>query len=117
MTIASERAYAFARLIGSRWTLKVLAVLSAGGRRYQDIHSTLDGVSHKVLTDTLRSAERNGLIIRRLDSERTDTTTLYELTDLGKSLNDPLSALEQWVGANWHLVEGARRNWSARTER
>jgi DNA-binding HxlR family transcriptional regulator len=66
----------------------------------------LDGVSHKVLTDAPRSAERDGLIFRRVDSERTDTTTLYELTDLGKTLEAPLAGLEQWVGTNWHLVEG-----------
>jgi DNA-binding HxlR family transcriptional regulator len=116
MTTEREGAYAFVRLISARWTLKVLAELSAGGRRYQDVHNILGGVSHKVLTDTLRSAERDGLIVRRIDSERTDTTTLYELTDLGKSLDEPLATLGQWVDTHWHLVEGARRNWSARTE-
>jgi DNA-binding HxlR family transcriptional regulator len=116
MTSEGERLYAFVRLIGARWILKVLAELIAEGRRYQDIHNALDGVSHKVLTDTLRSAERDGLIIRRLDSERTDTRTLYELTDLGKSLDEPLATLEQWVDANWHLVEAARRGWSTRTD-
>jgi DNA-binding HxlR family transcriptional regulator len=53
-------------LIGGRWTLKMLTELAAGGRRYQDIYTILDGVSHKVLTDTLRSAERDGLLTRRL---------------------------------------------------
>lgn len=102
-------------LISGRWTLGVLAELAAGGRRYQDLHEVLDGVSHKVLTDTLRSAERDGLISRRLDSGRMDTATLYELTDLGKSLDEPLGALGRWADANWHLVETARRSWSART--
>jgi DNA-binding HxlR family transcriptional regulator len=111
-----EGAYAFVRLIGGRWTLKLLGELAAGGRRYQDIYAKLDGVSHKVLTDTLRSAERDGLIIRRLDSERTETTTLYELTDLGRWLSEPLAAIERWVDTNWHLVETARRNWTARTD-
>jgi DNA-binding HxlR family transcriptional regulator len=106
---------AVAGLISGRWTLGVLAELAAGGRRYQDLHEVLDGISHKVLTDTLRSAERDGLISRRLDSGRMDTATLYELTDLGKSLDEPLGALRRWADANWHLVETARRNWSART--
>lgn len=115
--MASERRGpdAFVRLISGRWTLAVLAELADGGLRYQDLHNALDGVSHKVLTDTLRSAERDGLISRRLDSGRTDTATLYELTDLGKTLDEPLGALGQWVDANWHLVETARRTWSART--
>jgi DNA-binding HxlR family transcriptional regulator len=116
--MASERRGpdAFVRLISGRWTLAVLAELADGGLRYQDLHNALDGVSHKVLTDTLRSAERDGLISRRLDSGRTDTATLYELTDLGKSLDEPLGALRRWADANWHLVETARRNWSARTK-
>jgi DNA-binding HxlR family transcriptional regulator len=65
-------------LISGRWILGVLAELTAGGRRYQDLLKVLDGVSHKVLTDTVRSAERDGLISRRLDSGRTDAATLYE---------------------------------------
>jgi DNA-binding HxlR family transcriptional regulator len=108
---------AFVGLLRGRWTLKLLAELSLGGRRYQDIHNVLAGVSHKVLTETLRSAERDGLIIRRLDSERTETPTLYELTELGRSLDEPLAVLERWVVSNWHLVEEARRDWSARTEK
>jgi epoxide hydrolase len=63
---------------------------------------------------TLRSAERDGLIFRRLDSERADRTTRYELADLGKSLDEPLAVFERWVDASWHLVEAARRNWADR---
>jgi DNA-binding HxlR family transcriptional regulator len=101
-------------LIGGRWTLGVLAGLAAEGQRYQDLHKVLDGVSHKVLTETLRRAERDGLISRRLDSGRTGTATLYELTDLGRSLDEPLGALGRWADASWHLVEAARRTWSKR---
>lgn len=96
--------------------LRVLAVLTTGGQRYQDIHNVLEDVSHKVLTDTLRRAERDGLIIRRLDSVRTDSPTLYELSDLGKSLDEPLAVLDRWITENWYQVEAARQNWSTRTE-
>ena len=70
----------------------------------------------RVLTDTLRRAERDGLVSRRLDSGRTDTATLYELTDLGRSLDEPLGALGRWAETHWHLVEAARRTWWARTK-
>jgi DNA-binding HxlR family transcriptional regulator len=49
-------------LIDGRWTLAVIAKLQDGGRRYQELDDALDGVSHKVLTDTLRRLERDGLI-------------------------------------------------------
>jgi DNA-binding HxlR family transcriptional regulator len=116
MTIDWRRPSAFVGLIGGRWTLTLLAELAAGGRRYQDLHDGLDGISHKVLTDTLRHAERDGLIRRQLDPGRTDTTNLYELTDLGRSLEEPLAALGQWVDANWDQVKAAQRSWADRAQ-
>ena len=105
------------RLIGvidGRWTLAVLAQLQNGGRRYQDLDEALDGVSHKVLTDTLRRAERDGLVVRHLDSGRVETATLYQLTDVGRSLDEPLTALERWFDANWPAIEEARGRWNQR---
>jgi DNA-binding HxlR family transcriptional regulator len=104
-------------LIGGRWTLILLAELAAGGRRYQDLHDGLVGISHKVLTDALRRAERDGLVRRHLDSGRMDTANLYELTDLGRSLDEPLAALGRWVDANWDQVEAAQRSWADRAQR
>jgi DNA-binding HxlR family transcriptional regulator len=115
VTIEWRRPYALIGLIGGRWTLAVLAELAAGGLRYQDLHDALDGVSPKVLTDTLRRAERHGLIRRHLDSGRMGTATLYELTDLGRSLDEPLAALGWWVDANWELVEASQHDWESRT--
>lgn len=96
--------------------MMLLAELAVGGRRYQELHDSLVGVSDKVLTDTLRRAERDGLIGRHLDYERTETTTLYKLTDLGRALDEPLTTLARWVDANWDRVEEAQRSWTARTE-
>jgi DNA-binding HxlR family transcriptional regulator len=95
-----QREQRFVEVIGGRWTLAVLAELVDGDCRYQYLHDALEGISYKVLTDTLRRAERDGLIGRHLDSERVETATLYNLTDLGRSLNEPLEALAQWVQAN-----------------
>jgi len=101
-------------LIDGRWTLALLAELQAGGRRYQELDDALDGVSHKVLTGTLRRAERDGLVARHLDPSRIDTATLYELTDLGRSIDDILTTLERWSQANWHNVNAARQHWESR---
>ena len=116
MTFEWRRAHALVGLIGGRWTLMVLAELAAGGLRFQDLHDVLDGVSHMVRTDTLRRAERDGLVRRHLDSARMDTATLYELTALGRSLEAPLAALGRWVDANWDQVEAAQRSWAARAK-
>src|ERR1700728_2211518 len=104
------------RLLAWRWTLAVLAELSDGGRRYQELHDALGGISHKVLTDTLRRAERDGLVTRHVDAGRVETATLYRLTDLGRSLDGPLAALVRWTASYWHEVEAARQHWNQRSE-
>jgi DNA-binding HxlR family transcriptional regulator len=108
---SSEPARRFIELVAGRWTLATLEQLADGGRRYRYLHDALDGVSYKVLTETLRRAERGGLIARHLDPGRVETATLYELTDLGRSLDAPLVALSQWVDVNWLSVDAARRHW------
>lgn len=106
-----ESAAALVRLVAGRWTLAILDELTNGGRRYQDLYGAVAPISYKVLTDTLRRAERDGLISRHLDRDRVETATLYELTDLGRSLYAPLVAMAEWVDENWPIVEAARRHW------
>jgi DNA-binding HxlR family transcriptional regulator len=103
------------RLVAGRWTLAVPGELAKGGGRYQDLHTALGRISYKVLTDTLRRAERDGLISRHLDSQRVETATLYMLTDVGRSLTEPLAALGRWADANWQSVEAAHREWDIRS--
>jgi DNA-binding HxlR family transcriptional regulator len=102
-------------LLGGRWTLHLLAELTSGGRRYQDLQDALDGISHKVLTDILRRAESDGLVTRDIDPSRIETANVYLLTDLGRSLDEPLAALGRWAELNWPKVEAARQHWSNRS--
>jgi DNA-binding HxlR family transcriptional regulator len=111
MTNMRLEAQQLVRLLSGRWTVAVLAGLSEAGRRYLDLHSLLDGISQKVLTDTLRRAERDGLIGRHQDPGRVETATLYQLTNLGRSLDLPLGVIAEWVDINWASVEAARRRW------
>jgi DNA-binding HxlR family transcriptional regulator len=64
----------------------------------------------------LRRAERDGLIRRQLDPGRVKTATLYQLTDVGLSVEEPLAVLTDWVDANWGFVEAARQDWDSRTK-
>jgi DNA-binding HxlR family transcriptional regulator len=104
-------------LLSGRWTLAVLAELGSGGRRYQELHDSVDGIAHKVLTETLRRMERDGLIARHLDADHIETATLYKLTNLGRSLDAPLAAVDRWVEVNWEGVELARGQWDKRAGR
>jgi DNA-binding HxlR family transcriptional regulator len=116
VTADAKRQRQVIELLVGRWTVAVLADLQNGGRRYQDLDEALGAVSHKVLTDTLRRAERDGLVVRHLDPGRVDTATLYQLTDIGRSLEEPLTALERWFDANWPEIEEARRRWNQRSD-
>lgn len=110
MNESARWATALVQLLSGRWTMALLDELTNSGRRYQDLHDALDGISYKVLTETLRRAERDGLIVRHLD-ERIETATLYELTDLGRSLDAPLATMAEWADQNWQVVEAARTRW------
>ena len=73
MTLDWRQPSAFVGLIGWRWTLTVLAELAAGGRRYQDLHDGLGGISHKVLTETTRCERLSALGPTESRVDRTPT--------------------------------------------
>lgn len=81
--------------IGDRWTVLVVGLLGRGDARFSELLRGIDGISQKMLTQTLRGLERDGLVLRTVRPEvpvRVD----YELTPAGRSLLEPLRALEEW---------------------
>lgn len=88
--------------IADKWTALIIQVLANGTRRYASLHREIGGISQKVLTQTLRSLERDGLVLRKvypLAAPRVE----YSLTRLGRTLIDPLHALCRW--SEKHLPE------------
>ena len=86
-------------LVADKWTLLAIAALEAGTLRYGELHRRLDGISPKMLSQTLRSLERHGLLVR------TQHMTIppkveYRLTPLGESLRTPLAQLKAWTEAH-----------------
>lgn len=99
--------------IGDKWTVLVIGVLQSGPQRYGDIARAIDGVSQKMLTQTLRHLERDGLVTRTVQPQvpvRVD----YELTDLGRSLTGPLAVLTAWAREHIGVIEQARAAYDAR---
>lgn len=84
------------RLIGSRWVVAVLHELAGGPVRYNALHRRLDGVSHKVLTQTLRRLMRSGIISRRAHPTPPPYVE-YQLTRSGLELLRNLERLERWA--------------------
>lgn len=93
--------------IGDRWTVLIIGALDSGPRRFGALAAEVGGISQKMLTQTLRSLERDGFVTRTVYPEIPPRVE-YELTRLGRSLQGPLHALEQW--AITHMSEVVAHN-------
>src|SRR5574338_1433207 len=82
-------------VIGERWTLLIIRELFAGPRRFTDLMGGLPGISTNLLTDRLRDLEQRGLIIKRTLPPPA-ASTVYELTRLGRGLENTLLAMGKW---------------------
>lgn len=94
--------------IGERWTVLVIGILADGPHRFSQLRRRVDGVSQKMLTQTLRGLEADGLVTRTVFAE-VPPRVEYELTDLGHSLRVPLLALEDWAREHMDEVLDSRR--------
>ena len=101
--------------IADKWSVLVLAVL-AEPRRFNAIKRRLDGITQRVLTQTLRRLERNGMVARRILSGP-PLGVEYSLTPLGRSLQGPFSALYEWTVANMVDIQIAQRRYDAASTR
>jgi len=93
--------------IGDKWTVMVVGGLSKGPLRFNALLRLIGGVSHRMLTLTLRGLEHDGLV-KRTVYPSVPAKVEYELTDVGRSLIKPLSALSEWVQTNQRSIESAR---------
>ncbi|WP_245647182.1 winged helix-turn-helix transcriptional regulator [Microtetraspora niveoalba] len=88
--------------IGGKWTVKIIACLAGGPRRFSELLVPLRDITPKTLTASLRSMERDGLVSRTAYAENPPRVE-YALTSLGRTLFDPLAAACAWTSA--HLPE------------
>ena len=93
--------------IADKWSMMVLTVLDGGPVRFNAIKRLLEGVTQKALTQCLRRLERNGLVSRRV-LPVSPVAVEYEITELGRSLQDPFRALYDWTIRYMATVEAAR---------
>lgn len=83
------------QLIGSKWKLLIMRNLLKRPWRFNELRRDLDGISQKVLTDSLRSMEEDGIITRTVYPE-VPSRVEYALSDLGESMRPIIQAMEQW---------------------
>lgn len=103
--------------LADKWVTLVLAALrDEGTLRYSELSRRIAGVSQKMLTQTLRHLERDGLLVRTV-TPTVPVTVDYRLTDLGASLADLVHHLKVWAEANMADVLTARTTYDAASDR
>lgn len=98
--------------IGDRWSLLVLYALERGTLRFQELRRTVDGISQKMLTQTLRVLERDGLVKRTVYAS-VPARVEYELTPLGTDLAEAVAVIRSWSYEHMDLIEKARAQYDA----
>jgi DNA-binding HxlR family transcriptional regulator len=93
--------------IGDKWTVRIIVLLGDGSKRFNEIRRTVEGISQRMLTLTLRGLERDGLV-KRTVTPTTPPRVDYELTRLGRSLQRALEPVGAWAQANVAEILGAQ---------
>lgn len=98
-------------LLANKWSALAIGALEEGPQRFGQLRRRLDGISPKVLSQTLKRLEGHGLLVRTVYAE-VPTRVEYDLTALGRGAAEPLRHLRDWVEANVgdHAAEAERAN-------
>lgn len=93
--------------IGDKWTVLIVLSLERGTLRFSQLRTAVAGITPKVLTQSLRTLERDGIVTRRVYAE-VPPRVEYTLTPLGRSLNAPIQAIADWAQRHVGEVLDAR---------
>src|SRR5712672_4391447 len=102
--------------VGDKWSIYIVGYLRDGPLRFNALRRSIEGISQRMLTLTLRGLERDGLVTRTIFPTippRVD----YELTDLGRGLAQPVQALGQWAYDHRTEIEDARARFDRRNDK
>lgn len=98
--------------VGDRWSLLVLSALENRTLRFQQLRRAVEGISQKMLTQTLRALERDGFVDRTVYAS-VPAKVEYRLTTLGAGLSEPVAALRSWAYSHMDEIERARERFDA----
>jgi len=98
--------------LSDKWVTLAMVALKDGPQRYSQLSRTMAGVSQKMLTQTLRTLERDGLVTRTV-TPSVPVTVTYELTGLGRSLQGVVELLKDWAESHMDQVLESRDRYDA----
>ena len=99
--------------IADKWTTLIIGLLESGPHRFSELRRGVGGISQKVLTQTLRGLERDGLVSRTVYPQ-VPPRVEYALTPLGRTLTEPIAALRRWAEEHIAEVGAAQRAYEER---
>jgi len=93
--------------IGDKWTFLIFLMLAERPYRFGELRREVSDISQRMLTQTLRNLERDGLVLRTVFPTKPPSVE-YSLTDLGKSLLEPMQALVAWAESHYDTIKVER---------
>jgi DNA-binding HxlR family transcriptional regulator len=101
--------------IGDKWSTLILVILAERPHRFGEVRRAIPDISQRMLTQTLRDLQRDGLVSRRV-FPTTPPSVEYKLTPLGRSLLGPLAGLIRWADKNHPTIRASRTVFDGSTE-
>jgi len=98
--------------VGDKWSVLVVSLLGAEPLRFSELRRSIEGISQRMLTLTLRGLERDGLVTRTVHPTLPPSVE-YALTPLGRTLLEPVAALSSWARKNRTNIQAARERFDA----
>lgn len=98
--------------IGDKWSMLLVMTLAGGPKRFNELHRAVPDISQKMLTQTLRDLQRDGLVSRHVYDTKPPSVE-YRLTPLGHSLIVPFGHLIEWANGSIRRIEAARKDFDA----
>ena len=95
--------------ISTKWTPLILLTLQSGPLRFAQLHKQVPDISKRMLTQSLRDLERDGLLSRKVFPTKPPSVE-YELTEMGASVMGPMNALVHWAKANFEKIRLSRHS-------
>ena len=99
--------------LGDKWSMLIVMLLGPGSRRFNELKRSVDGISQRMLSLTLRRLERDGLVDRKV-TPTVPPRVDYALTELGQSLRAAVQTLGEWAHANHAAMAVSQRRYDGR---
>ncbi|MEM1331952.1 MAG: helix-turn-helix domain-containing protein, partial [Actinomycetota bacterium] len=100
-------------LVASKWSALIIGKLEEEPHRFGRLRRAIPGITQKMLTQTLRRLEHDGLVHREVLAQMRPPQVEYSLTDLGRTVTEPLAAMREWTEQHLADVQSARRRFEA----